>query len=179
MAWKVDAEATKIFQKAFSRYDLDQSDLLESADELYGLVTNLAVKWRIKATPDEISQRCDTLDPSEVEVDIHTFVAFFTKNFAPPPRFSALCQHKAQQGLLLQSHKNQGEYDYDPPSYGKPFEKTPRDVKNLAEDGQNVHGTVEWWGLSPSGLEYGYVKHEDAAQGASHSTYSYRHKGHM
>ena len=82
--WKMDAAMKETFFKYFNRYDLDESGEIDNAEEMRGLVTNLCVKCKIRANPDELTGACDSANVEAKPLKFEPFCEWFTGNFSPP-----------------------------------------------------------------------------------------------
>jgi len=84
--WVLDSETNELFEKYFNRYDLDESGLINSQEEMKGLVTNLCVKLKIKARPNDLGDMCEATDISASPLDLDRFVVWFTTRFQQPTK---------------------------------------------------------------------------------------------
>ena len=79
--WKMDKAMKETFYKYFNRYDLDESGEIDNAEEMRGLVTNLCVKCKIRANPEELTAACDQANVEAKPLKFEEFCDWFTKNF--------------------------------------------------------------------------------------------------
>jgi len=83
--WKLDdAKTKKTMESYFSRYDLDESGVIDNAEELHGLVTNLCVKLKCRVSQVELSAVCDAYDSEASPMTFPIFFQWFQNKFQAP-----------------------------------------------------------------------------------------------
>jgi len=82
--WVITPAMRSSMETYFSRYDLDESGMIDNNDELHGLVTNLCVRLKCRVQPGVIGQKCKDYDCATTPLEFEPFITWFTGTFDPP-----------------------------------------------------------------------------------------------